>query len=217
MSNRHVIARASRTLRLAGMALVLLLVVACAPGRQSFRAPGPGLSSGTVIAVLPLANLTQDETADYIFTQKILVELGLLDHFRVQDPGLVTGALRQLRILDPDRMSAEQMEGLATRVGADFLLAGVITEFAEGADRPRGLPAAALTLRIINASNGDVVWAGSRSAEGDDGETFFGLGRVRTADRLAANLAHDLVGAMKSICVAGPPLEPLRRAAKEID
>ena len=60
MSNRHVIARASRTLRLAGLALVLLLAVACAPGRQSFRSPGPGLSSRTVIAVLPLANLTQD-------------------------------------------------------------------------------------------------------------------------------------------------------------
>ena len=198
------------------LALTSMLVLSgCAPGLTSFRSAGPGVTSGASLAFLPLSNLTDSESATEVFVQKLLVELGALDHFRIQDPGLVTGALRSLRILDPDRMSAEQMEALATRVGADYLLVGVVTDFAEGKDRPRGLPVASITLRIIDASNGDVIWGGSASREGDDGEVFFGLGRIRSADRLAAVISHDLAKSMRSVCRAGPPIDPAHRASRE--
>lgn len=217
---QRVIPSHSRRMSVAATALSLLLLVTlvgCAPGLQQFTVAESGVRPGATVAFLPLGNLTSSEAAGNVFVQKLLVELGALDHFRIQDPGLVSGALRQLRILDPDRMSAEQMESLASRVGADYLLVGVVTDYAEGKDRPRGLPVVAITLRLIDASNGLVIWAGSASREGDDGETFFGIGRIRTADRLAAVISHQLAQSMRNVCRVGPPLDPARRASLEND
>lgn len=211
---RRLIHRGIGRVSAAALLVCCMLGAGCAPGLRSFRASGPGVRPDQAIAILPLTNLTTGEAAPSVFTQKLLVELGRSGLFRIQDPGLVIGALRRLRVLDPDRMSAEQMAQLAAETGADFFLAGVISEFAEGEGRVRKLPTAALALRVIDATNGQIVWAASLAREGDDGETFFGLGRIRTADRLAESIAKDLTDEMRRLAMPGPPPIP-KQATKE--
>lgn len=187
--------------------LLALIVLAggCASGPRSFRAPGPGIPSGTTIAFLQLRNLTENEEAGRLFTDKLLIELGRLRVFQIQDPGIVVGTLRQLRILTPDRMSADQMAALAATTGATYFLTGTVSLCEPGLDSPRQVPSAALSLWITDASSGSVIWAASLARTGDDSDTLFGLGRIRNLDQLAAGMAQDLVQEVLMLTEPGPP------------
>jgi len=167
----------------------------CASHVASFPAVGPVLPDTTTIAFLPLLNLTEHEGADRGFEEPLLVELGRQTTFRVQDPGIVMGSLRTLRILTPDRMSAEQMAALSAATNAGYFLSGVVTTYLAAASE-RDVPEAAASLRLVDARNGTVVWAASLARRGDDAESFFGIGRERSIDALVANMARDLAQAM---------------------
>jgi hypothetical protein len=180
-------------------ASILLLILGCASGARSFRANGTGVLQGATIGFVPLANLTNVDGADRIVTDKILVELGKLQLFKIQEPGEVIGELRRLRILTPDRMSNQQMAALAAATGASYFLAGMVTSFDSGQPGVSPIPSAALTIRLIEASSGTVIWAASVARTGRDSETFFGLGRVTTLDRLSECMARDLVASMRGL------------------
>lgn len=194
---------------------MLLLLCGCAAGPRTFRGPGPGVPVGSVVAVVPLVNLTDNETAPRLITEKLLLELGRLHHFQVQDPGIVLGYLRELRILVPDRMSREQMAELGSRSGAQYFLVGTIADCRSGENTPAGVPVAAVSLRLVHAASGTVAWAGSLARTGTDRETFFGLGKVRTLDRLSADIARDLVQGIRGIDRIGPPLAASARRKEQ--
>jgi hypothetical protein len=186
--------------------VALLLLAGCAGAPRTFRAPGPGIPVGSVVGFVPLVNLTENEAAPRLFTDKLLLELGRLRYFEVQDPGVILGYLRELRILVPDRMSREQMAKLAERSGAGYFLVGTITDCREDSETPAGTPVAGLNLRLINAASGAVMWAASIARTGTDRETFFGFGKIRNLDKLSASMAHDLVSGLRGIDRSGPPL-----------
>jgi TolB-like protein len=192
--------------RIALIAAAAALGAGCASSPLTFRAPGPGVPTGSTLAVLPLNNLTEDEQASPLFTGKLLLELGNLRHFVIQDPGIVLGQLRELRILVPDRMSREQMAELSARSGAEYFLVGTITDCQEGGTTPPSVPVAGLILRLVRAATGTVVWGGSLARTGRDQETFFGLGRRRNLDRLATEMCRDLTAKMRGLDRTGPPL-----------
>lgn len=194
-----------------GVVLILLILFlgGCVPGPRSFRAPGPGLPPEASIAFLQLTNLSENEEATYLFTDKLLIELGRLQIFRVQDPGVVLGALRRLRILNPNRLSAEQMEALAAQIDAQYFLVGTITSCESRHDQAGRIPAAAITLRVTEASTGAVIWGASLARTGNDSESFFGVGRVRSLERLVEDMARDLAASMVELTEPGP-----RQAAK---
>ncbi len=197
------------------LAAVLLLLAGCGAGVRAFRAPGPGLPAGTTIAFLPLVNLTEQESAGRLVTDKLVVELGRTRQFTVQDPGIVIGELRRLRILTPDRMSASQMADLALATGTNYFLTGTVTQCRAGDGTPGSFPVAAVSLRLVDGTTGTVLWAATLARTGNDRETFFGLGRVRSLDLLAADMAHEMVGSMRDLLEPGRPLIAVQRQAEE--
>jgi hypothetical protein len=50
------------------------------------------------------------------------------------------------------------------------------------------------TVRLIQPATGRVLWAGVDFRTGEDGETVFGWGRVRSAERLVTVLADGMLG-----------------------
>jgi hypothetical protein len=184
-----------------------VLLAGCAPRATTFPRIGPVLPEGATIAFLPFVNLTEHEGANRFFEAPLLVELGRWTDFRVQDPGIVTGSLRTLRILTPDRMSAEQMTALSAATNATYFLAGVVTTYQE-ATSERDTPQAAASLRLVDPATGSVIWAASLARRGDDAETLFGLGRVRSLDQLVSVMARDLAKAMAE--ATREPLKPRR-------
>jgi TolB-like protein len=199
------------TAAVAGAGTILAALAACAPAVRAFRAPGPSIAVGASLAFVPLTNLTEIEHAGRLFTDKLVVETGRLRLFAIQDPGVVLGALRRLRILTPDRISAEQMTSLAEAVGTTYLLTGTVTQCAEGGEYAGQFPAAALSLRLVDGRDGRVLWAATLARAGNDTETVFGLGRIRTLDELSRRMARDLVKSMEELARPGRPLRGLRR------
>lgn len=202
-----------------GFALAVVLSAAaaaslpgCAPSATAFRAPGRAVAPGTAVAFVPLTNLTEYENAGRLFTDKLIVETGRLRLFTVQDPGLVMGALRKLRILTPDRISSEQMKSLSEAVGTPYLLTGTVTQCVPGGAYAGQYPGAALSLRLVDGTSGVVLWAATLARAGNDSETIFGLGRVRTLEELSGHMARELVRSMADVTRPGRPLRRARSA-----
>jgi TolB-like protein len=189
--------------------LVGLLVAggaSCAPAVRAYRAPGPAIPPAATVAMVPLTNLTSVENAARLMTDQLVLEIGRLRLFQVQEPGVVLGALRKLRILTPDRISAEQMKSLAETVGTPFLLTGTVTQCVAGGEFVGQYPAAAVSLRLVDARDGYVLWAATQARAGNDRETVFGLGRVHTLEELSNQMARDLVRSMRDLTRPGRPL-----------
>ena len=55
------------------------------------------------------------------------------------------------------------------------------------------MPSVGLTLRMVEAKSARIVWAGMRFRSGDDNETVFGWGRIRSAERLAEEAVAELL------------------------
>ena len=179
----------------------------CAPAVRAYRAPGPAVPPAATVAMVPLTNLTGVENAARLLTDQLVLEIGRLHLFQVQDPGVVLGALRKLRILTPDRISSEQMKSLAETVGTPYLLTGTVTQCTVGGEFSGQFPSAAVSLRLVDARDGQVLWAATQARAGNDRETVFGLGRVHRLEELSNRLARDLVRSMRDLMRPGPPLQ----------
>ena len=91
----------------------------------------------------------------------------------------------------------EQIQKVARRTGATWLLAGSIVECGNVRTPDGDVPTLALALRVIDGHSGRVRWTDQRTRSGEDRETIFGWGRVTNLERLAQATARDLVGAIR--------------------
>jgi curli biogenesis system outer membrane secretion channel CsgG len=78
-------------------------------------------------------------------------------------------------------------------------MVGIVHEFdvmmMSGAGGTGQVPQIAVTLRIVDAATGQIVWAGNASRTGKDRETVFGMGRVDSLNTLAEMTAQELARA----------------------
>ena len=86
-----------------------------------------------------------------------------------------------------------------------------MTQCVEGGAYAGQYPAAAVALRLIDGSSGQVVWASTLARAGNDSESLFGLGRVHTLEELSSRMARELVRSMRDVTRPGRPLRGFRK------
>jgi polysaccharide biosynthesis protein PelC len=145
------------------------------------------------VAVLPLENLTSDQTAGEKMRKIIITELlatGIVD---VIEPGQVNRVLAQQNIQNPTALLPEDFKKLAAAVSAELLVVGSVEAFDRVAVGGVQAPEVTLTLRGVDAESGTVVWATSHTEGGATvAARLFGL----TGDSLsevARKVAHEAV------------------------
>ncbi|MFH1703724.1 MAG: hypothetical protein ABIB41_09925 [Nitrospirota bacterium] len=143
------------------------------------RIPEPiQLSQKIKIAILPFENLTDNSNA---LTYVIPALKSQLEGKGVEiiDEDILNKFLLKERVRSTGYISKELAQKIGKELNVKAIFVGSINSF-----RPGENPSVGLSARLINASDGTIIWANHASATGDDFTKILGLGTVKTIDKL---------------------------------
>lgn len=139
------------------------------------------------IALFPLENFTDDRKAvEYVMPllREKLEEKGI----SVLDEDSLDKFLIKERVRSTGYISKE----LATKVGEEFnvkaIFVGNINSFYGGNN-----PGVGFSARLVNASDGSIIWADHASATGEDFVGILGLGHIGTIEKLTNRVLNHLL------------------------
>jgi TolB-like protein len=182
-----------RRLHLRAYAALLLIVglAGCAG-----KAPKPALVPPVDrprLAVLPFDNLTDQGDAGETVTLVFFSEVGAQARYQPVESGTVNVVLDSLVIRTTSNLTAAQLALLGQRLGAERLLIGTVLESSVVRTPDGDLPSVGVTIKLLEAASGRVLWARMGFKSGQDTETVFGWGREKSRYKLAASLAAELL------------------------
>lgn len=163
---------------------------------------GTALMTGgkeVIMAVLPFDNLSETQGVGKKMESFILVEFLRSTPLKIIEPGELKAALSEERIRLATSIPKETVRKLGRKLGVNLFIIGTVLEYnlqlASGAAGRGEVPVVAVTLRVIDAETGDILWAVNAARRGTDRETIFGKGRVYSSDKLAQNIASEIAEA----------------------
>ena len=178
------------------LAASLLLAALCTAGTPAVRRSAGGtIPAGRPrAALMPFENLAGREEESQLYTKIFFAQLVASGALEMVEPAQVEAAMDSLGIRASGSMTMAEVRAMADTLHAPYLMLGSVLESGtvQGANGP--VPSAGATLRLVQAATGRVHWAGVHFRSGEDRETVFGWGRVRSPERLVLELASDLLG-----------------------
>jgi TolB-like protein len=177
---------------------LLLGLAGCAADMAARSKLERKLPAGSRVAVLPFENLSGFDKAAEKVTDLFQTDLLASDRVDAVEYGMLYEGLRRYRIRSATRITGQQIDSLAVHVNADYLLVGSVLEYKERDDRFLGVvPTVSFTCRLISCSTGESVWVATNNGRGNKGEIIFGIGAIRSADKLASEMVtqttHELL------------------------
>jgi TolB-like protein len=185
-------ARARDSRWLAGALLLAVLATGGAPAVR--RSLGGAVPPGHPrVALMPFENLAGREEQSEIFTKIFFAQMVSSGAFDMVDPAQVDAAMDSLHVRATGSMTIAEVRAMADTLHAPFLLLGSVLESGSIQDGTGEIPSVGASLRLVEAASGRVWWASVHFRSGDDRETVFGWGRVRSTERLISELAWDML------------------------
>jgi TolB-like protein len=148
---------------------------------------------GFKIAIFPFENLSDDKNAlSYIMPvlRSRLETKGL----NILNEDALNRFLLKERIRSTGYISSDIARKLKENLNVSTILVGSINSFSSKEN-----PEVGLTARLINSSDGTILWANHASATGEDFTKILGLGRIRTIDRLTPKVINKLLESFSTI------------------
>jgi TolB-like protein len=169
------------------------------------------------IAVLPFDNLTPEAAAGEVLSLVFFTELGARGDWEPVETGVVLAALESLGVRSTGSLGAAQLAAIGERLGVSWLLVGSVLEHGQVRTADGELPSVGVTVKLLDAASGRVLWTRMAFRSGDDGETVFGWGRENSPRKLAARLAGELLRELPAADRRGlaAPAGPAVSARKE--
>ena len=177
----------------AAAALVLILGWGCAGAPAKARETQAIPRDHPRAALLPLENLTAAADAGEAMSRIVWTELARSGAVELIDPGNVDAALDSMQIRAAASITSDQLRALGDTLGVGYVFSGSVLESGRVSTPEGDVPSVGLTLRMVETKSARVVWAGMRFRSGEDQETVFGWGRVRSAERLAEDAVAELL------------------------
>jgi len=191
----RVISRASFQPRQWVTTLSIALLLSGCGGMSPTTYVNPKYDFGLVkrVAVLPLENLSPDQTAGEKMRKLLITELLATGVVDVVEPGQVSRVLAQQNIQNPAAMTPEEFKKVGAALDVQMLVIGSVESFERVQVGGVQAPEVTLSLRGVEAESGTIVWATSHTQGGATvAARLFGL----TGDSLsevARQAAHDAV------------------------
>ncbi|MBI4843222.1 MAG: DUF799 family lipoprotein [Nitrospirae bacterium] len=139
------------------------------------------------IIIFPFDNYSDKvEAADIVMP--VLVDSFINRGYKVIDEKLLYDFLCKEKVRETGYISRDLARKLRDKFGVDFILVGAIIRFAN-----IDVPDLGLTARLVDASNGNILWADYSSAAGDDFTAVLGLGNVREIEMLVSMVINNLL------------------------
>jgi TolB-like protein len=162
---------------------------AAQPSNPSTPAVLKGSERGLVdIAIFPFANFSDDENA-VTFVVPLLRNRLEAKGFRVLNEESLNRFLLKNRVRFVGYISTDMARKLGEELNVKAVLVGSVNSFYTGKN-----PQIGFSARLIDTSDGTIVWANHAAATGEDFTGILGLGRIKTIDRLASKVLDKLLG-----------------------
>ncbi len=179
----------SKMYLLAVMAALVLSSCASSRGVESEMPARLASPDAPQVAVLPFENLTDYPNADRILTRLVSAELYRQGLFRVREESRTSRELQDAQRGRGETSAVTLARQIANELGAEAVLMGSVTEYRY----QHGLheePVVGLSMRMVRACDGRVIWASSRSS---GGRGFLHRDSLnQAAQRVAQALAAEL-------------------------
>lgn len=150
------------------LSLVLISLPACAASskRSVYHDPNFDLGSVRTVAVMPFENLTKDNQAANRVRDVFMNMLLSTGAIYVLPAGEVARGITRAGIEKATVPSAEEITKLGGIVKADAVITGVLREYGEVRSGTTSSNVISLSLQMIEAQTGRVVWTASSTRGG---------------------------------------------------
>lgn len=155
--------------------LFLLLAAGCAGtgAYVTYRDPNMDFGSLQSVAVMPFGNLSRDTNAADRSRDVFMTMLQATGAVYVVPPGEVGRGTSRVGMASPASPTAEEVVRFAKIVNADAVITGTVREYGEVRSGSTSANVISLSLQMMEAQTGRVVWSASSTKGG-----------VTTTDRL---------------------------------
>lgn len=147
------------------------------------------------VAVLPFFNKSSRKYAGEILALHFIRELTKVGMFDVVEPGVVREELLKYRVIMEEGVSLADAEIVFGMLKADLLLSGNVNDY-EDHQGSFGTPKVDFSALLLDKASRRAVWAVEAHYTGDDRVHLFDIGKINTANGLAAAMVR---GAMLSL------------------
>jgi hypothetical protein len=180
-------------LRMFLLAALLFLLTSCAATGETYRDQDMDFAALKGVGVLPFANLSRDNLAGERVRDVFSTMLLATGAVYVIPPGEVARGLARAGITDPTAPSPEEIIKLAGIIKADAVITGVVREYGEVRSATSTANVISLSLEMIEAQTGRVVWSASSTKGGVSVlDRLFG-GGGKPMNKVTENAAEDLL------------------------
>lgn len=149
--------------------LPLILLVACASKArisENYHDPDVDFSLLQTIAVMPFANLTSDQMAGERVRNTFINSLFSTGVLYVIPAGEVARGISRAGIENPWSPSGEDVSKLASIVGADSVITGVVREYGEVRSGATTANVISVSMQMIEKESRKVIWSASSTKGG---------------------------------------------------
>jgi len=168
---------AGKTMRKSGIILLALAVLTgCAStrgGEVTYHDSNMDFGSLQSVAVMPFANLTPNTNAAERVRDVFITMLQATGAVYVLPPGEVGRGISRTSLATPAAPTPEEVMAFSKIVKADAVISGVVREYGEVRSGTTSSNVISVSLRMMEARTGKVVWSASSTRGG-----------ITTVDRL---------------------------------
>jgi hypothetical protein len=182
-----------RILKIILRCLILIFLAACATTSNTYRDPNMDFGGIRAIAVMPFVGLARDnvaaERARDVFINKLLSTCAVY----AVPVGEVARGVARTEISNPAAPSPEEVVKLAGIIKVQAVITGVLKEYGEVRAGTTSANIISVSLQMMEATTGKVVWSAS-SAKGGISiwDRFFG-GGGQPMNKVTEKAADDLI------------------------
>ncbi|MEW6380640.1 MAG: hypothetical protein AB1611_13680 [bacterium] len=186
------------------IAISIMTFVLCITGCSGVKSKvyvNPNTNFGFIkrVAVLPFENLTSDRFADKKVRDVFVTSLLSTELIDVPELGEVLKALESQGIASPEAVTGDVAKSLGQILGVQGLVLGTVEEYSVNRTMAGSFPEIAVSLRMIDAKTGNIIWSISHTEKGGRLlPTVFGIGEdtlsevtVKASKRIVDTLVYE--------------------------
>ncbi len=154
-----------KRLVLLSLLICLIFTLGCG-GVKYYVKEGAEISYVKRVAVLPFQNNTNEKYAAERIRDLVSTEILARGIFEVVDKGSVDTALKEEAVESPTSLDKNTARRLARILGVQAFIAGSVDQYEDARRGSYSYPVISLTLRLMDAQTGTILWQAGGSASG---------------------------------------------------
>ncbi len=147
-------------------------------------------AEGCRVAVLPLEYTGRYPQGEMLFYKVFSSELAQIGDVWLISEGDIMKILQDLMIYPNEKPNFEELQFIAHRLSADYLVAGTIYELRMSGN---GGPHISVYLQVYDGESGKILWDTYHNRSGTDYQKVMHFGEINTMLRLAKQVSKEIV------------------------